>query len=65
MMGYRHDIQAKVNMKIISNITGSHHDDLQELIIQGGDRLLITSPFLASHMMSFLESFHFNEIKSI
>lgn len=52
-------------MKIISNITGSHHDDLQELIIQGGDRLLITSPFLASHMMSFLESFNFNTIKSI
>lgn len=52
-------------MKIISNITGSHHDDLQELIIQGGDRLLITSPYLASDMTSFLESFHFNAIKSI
>ncbi len=65
MMGYQHDIQARVNMKIISNITDSHHHDLQELIIQGGDRLLITSPFLASHMMSFLESFNFNAIKSI
>ncbi len=52
-------------MKITSNITGSHHHDLQELIAQGGDRLLITSPFLASDMSNFLEGFHFNAIKCI
>ncbi|HFQ5215020.1 TPA: phospholipase D family protein [Vibrio vulnificus] len=52
-------------MYILSNITGSHHQDLQRLVDQGGDRLLITSPFLASDMTSFLDGFHFNAIKNI
>ncbi|HIF5879998.1 TPA: phospholipase D family protein [Vibrio parahaemolyticus] len=52
-------------MKITSNITGSHYDDLQDLISQGGDRLLITSPFLSSNMADFLTGFKFTSIKNI
>lgn len=52
-------------MKIISNITGSHHYELQKLLTKGGDRLLITSPFLASNITEFLDSFNFKGIKSI
>ncbi|HBK5926013.1 TPA: phospholipase D family protein [Vibrio alginolyticus] len=52
-------------MYILSNITGSHHQDLQRLVDQGGDRLLITSPFLASDMTNFLDGFHFNAVKNI
>ncbi|PSW11453.1 hypothetical protein C9J01_15980 [Photobacterium rosenbergii] len=52
-------------MKVISNITGTHHDELQKLITKGGDRLLITSPFLASNMTEFLASFDFKNIKCI
>ena len=52
-------------MKILSNISGSHLNDLQELISQGADRLLIVSPFLASNMADFLDGFKFNSIKCI
>ncbi|HBC3855485.1 TPA: NgoFVII family restriction endonuclease [Vibrio parahaemolyticus] len=52
-------------MKFVSNISGSHHDDLQELIAQGGNRLLITSPFLASNMAEFLAGFIFKGIRCI
>lgn len=52
-------------MKIISNITGSHYEDIQELIARGGERLLITSPFLASNMTDLLARFNFKAIQSI
>lgn len=52
-------------MEILSNISGTHHERIKTLIQQGGDRLLITSPFLASDMLGFLDGFDFHSLKSV
>lgn len=52
-------------MEILSNISGSHHKRIKALIKQGGDRLIITSPFLASDMLDFLKGFDFHSLKSV
>lgn len=50
---------------LISNINGSHKEQLQLLIADCDERVVIVSPYLASNMLNFLEGFEFTGIKTI
>ncbi|MDD1793932.1 phospholipase D-like domain-containing protein [Enterovibrio sp. ZSDZ42] len=54
-----------MSLKLVSNIAGSHLEELQKLIDSGGERLLITSPYLASDMTKFLSRLNFKSVSSV
>lgn len=54
-------VDAKI--QIVSNISGSHHDVVADLIQQAYDQLIIASPFLSRSMSQFLDDFDFRQVR--